>query len=782
MFNLGNIVLVLALVMGISGLGCYIYAALRDPSWIVRARALTGAMVVCVVVASLFLWSLILTHQFRYSYVTNFTDRSLPTLLLFTTFWGGQAGSFLLWALWSAIFSVVLMLGLRSSPWERYVLPPYLAITLCITGITLATGPFAVLPADQAPTDGRGLNPLLQNYWMAIHPPILFTGFTTMAGPYAFAIAALWRREYDSWVALARPWTILAWSCMGTGLALGGFWAYESLGWGGFWGWDPVENSSLVPWLFASALLHGLIVQGARGSLKRSNIVLAIVGELMVIYSTFLTRSGVLANFSVHSFVELGLLNYLLAFIILFALLGFGMLMWRWREISRRIAFLHVLSREFGLVVCVLLFVVIALIVGFGTSMPVISMLPLFDNRFSLDLGWYGPTVAPLALLLVVTMAIGPLLGWQRHKYGSLFSMLRWPSIITAVVLFICVLLNVVYPVALLFLAAAIFAATTNAAMIRRIWRTGPLKLGGYLCHIGVGLLFVGVIGTTLYKQTAALQLVQDEPQRVFGQQFTFRGIVVPPDDPLQRTALQIEVANPATGTSWIAEAPYYIYDKTNQLVTHPDIQAGLWSDLYVAPSQYLPAPQRAPGLLQLEPGQPRSLLGYTVTFQEFDIPNREAMMRGEGPAEVFAVVDVQAPDGTRTTVRPAYRFVDGQTPQSDPVNVPGGANVALLGIDPSSQLIQLQFGGVDLRGIDPIDLKDRVFVEISDEPGIRLVWIGITIAICGGILAFLRRWWEGHPSDLVPAFSPLGVVPRQQMVQPASMTAITLPGSEMQR
>lgn len=739
--NLGDVALAIGFANGIAALICYFrwvrgHIAMRS-----AARRLTAAMAIFVGAAGVFHLINIVTHQFHYEYVRDFSDRSLPTLLLITTFWGGQAGSFLLWAVWSALFAVILLLGLRRTTWEPYVLTPYLLVTICIVGITWASGPFKTLA--EVPFDGNGLNPLLQNYWMAIHPPILFTGFTTMAGPFAFAVAALWKRDYDGWVRMAHPWTALAWTCMGAGLALGGFWAYESLGWGGFWGWDPVENSSFVPWLLASGLLHGFILQRSRGSLKRTNLALAVFGYLTVIYSTFLTRSGVLGDFSVHSFVELGLMGYLLLFIAIFALLGFGMLAWRWRGIGRRVIFTHVLSREFGLLLCVVLFVAIAVIVGLGTSMPVITLLPVFASQMSIDLGTYGPTVAPFGLLILLTMAIGPLLGWQHHKYGSLCQVLKWPAILTALILFACLLLNIIYPVALLFIAAAVFATATNAVVIARIWRAGPLKLGGYLAHVGVGLLFVGIIGTSVYKQTASLQLTQDVPQRAFGRQFTFRGMVLPPDDALQRTAIQIEVMDPQDGSTWVAEAPYYVYPKTGQLVTHPDIQAGLASDLYVAPSQYIPAPQAEPGLLQLVKEQAQEILGYTFTFKAFELPNREAMMRGEAPPLVTAIIDVTAPDGTATTIEPSLLVEIGQSSTGAPVALPGGATVAIRGVDPANQMVHVQLGGIDLSRIDPDDLRSRVFVEVSREPGIKLVWGGFIIGVLGGLLALVRRWRE---------------------------------------
>ena len=776
--NVGNIALALALAAGVVALVTYFLWARGRTQLRETARLYTGAMALFVVLASAFQMVNILSHRFEYEYVAKFSDRSLPTLLLMATFWGGQAGSFLLWSLWSVLFGVVLMLGLRRSSWEPFVLTPYLLIALCITGIMWASGPFKML--DNPPADGQGLNPLLQNYWMAIHPPILFTGFTTMAGPFAFAIAALWRRDYDGWVKLARPWILLAWACLGTGLALGGFWAYESLGWGGFWGWDPVENSSFVPWLIASALLHGLVLQGSRGSFKRGNLLLAITGELMVIYSTFLTRSGILGKFSVHSFVELGLMGYLVIFIVGFALLGFGLLAWRWRAIGRRALYSSVLSREFGLVISVALFVVITLIVGIGTSMPVISLLPFFSSQASVDLGFYGPMVAPFGLLLLLTVSIGPLLSWRRNTYGRLSSALKWPAILTGIAIFACLLLNIVYPVALLLLGGAVFAASTNAVVIRRIWRAGPLKLGGYLAHMGVGLLFVGIVGNAYYKQTVGLQLTQDVPQTVFGRQFTFRNIVLPPNDELKRTAMQVEVTNPQNGSTWIAEPPYYVYDKSGQLVIHPAIESGLWGDLYVAPSQYLPPAQVAPGRVELLKEQPLTVLGYTLTFKQFDLPNRDAMMRGDAPPMVNAVVDVTAPSGTTTTITPTLRVAANQALQGEPVALPDGTTLTLTNVDPTNQLATVQLGGVDLTKVNPNDLKSRVFIDVSIEPAIKFAWGGIIIGVLGGLLALLRRWREARPAAdalLSPVPIPTEAYDRPAL-QPA-MSPITRTESE---
>jgi len=385
--------------------------------------------------------------------------------------------------------------------------------------------------------------------------------------------------------------------------------------------------------------------------------------------------------------------------------------------------------------------------VEIGTSMPVITLLPIFDRQAMVDLAFYGPAVAPFGLLLLVTMAIAPLLGWQPAKYGALRKALKWPLILTAITLFVCLLLNIVYPVALLFIAAAVFGGATNAVVIWRIWRAGPLKLGGYLCHIGVALLFVGIVGTSVYKQTAPLQLVQDTPQLVFGRQFTLRGLVLPPEEPLGRSAVQIEVTDPRGGRTWVAEAPYYIFQKTYQLVIHPAILSGLWTDLYVAPSEFLPPAQPAPGRVRLVKEQPVEALGYSLTFKRFDLPEGTAMMDGQAAATVGAVLAVTVPGGATTTVTPTMRLEAGKAPEGVAAALPGAATLTMQRIEPESQAVTLQFGGVDLSRVRQDDLKARAFVEVSREPGIKFVWSGIILALLGGLLALLRRWHEARPA-----------------------------------
>ncbi|HEY0601731.1 MAG TPA: hypothetical protein VGD58_02410, partial [Herpetosiphonaceae bacterium] len=259
-----------------------------------------------------------------------------------------------------------------------------------------------------------------------------------------------------------------------------------------------------------------------------------------------------------------------------------------------------------------------------------------------------------------------------------------------------------------------------------------------------------------------------------------FRGITVPADDPLKREALQIEVTDPEAGSTWLAHTPYYTFEKSGQQVTHPDIQSGWWSDLYLAPSQYLPAKQASPGVLQMLREQPQQIAGYTLIFQKFELPNREGMLRGEGPLIAQAVLTVIAPDGTTTTVTPAMEVTANQPVVSTPITLPSGINVALTGVDPATGLAVIKVGGVDLSAANPEDFKARAFVEVSVEPGIKLVWAGIIVSVLGGVLALIRRWREARPRGIAETPLPVPLPQHGRPARPAGVATAISPSSEV--
>ncbi|RPH37333.1 hypothetical protein EHM92_02950 [bacterium] len=382
---IGSLLVKLAFVACLASVVSYfLYHRRPNPRILTAARTFFHATVVSVLVAAAYLLYLILTHQFQYTYIWSYSSRELSLPLLISTFYAGQEGSFMLWTLYTSIIGVFLLQHATRKGYEPEVMGVFGMIIASLLLMMVVKNPFAYVwdsfPGQVAtgfvPVNGRGLNPLLQNYWMVIHPQVLFSGFAAMGVPYAYAMAALLKRDYNNWIRPATPWLVFAATILGTGIMMGGFWAYETLGWGGYWGWDPVENSSLVPWLVAVAGIHVTLSQRRTGGFKKTNLILGMLCFLMVVYSTFLTRSGVLGDTSVHSFVDPGMLVYwlLVGMIVLFAGFAAFMLARRWKEIPATESHRHYYySREFAIFLGACALVAAALFIVVGTSSPIIT-------------------------------------------------------------------------------------------------------------------------------------------------------------------------------------------------------------------------------------------------------------------------------------------------------------------------------------------------------------------------------------------------------------------------
>ena len=342
------------------------------------------------------------TGKFAFEYPYKYASPDLESPWKYAATWAGQEGSFLLWALWTAIIGGIV--AWKAGRWESRVMPFYISTLVFLFGILIWLSPYNPIghllhrgtgpndfPLDLPwpPTFGQGLNPSLQNYWMAIHPPTIFFGFAALAVPFAYALAAMIWRDYGGaldkshanggWAPTVMPYVLMATATLGVGLFMGGYWAYETQGWHGFWGWDPVENASLFPWLGCLGLLHGLIVQKNRGGMGRSNIFLAIASWLLFLWGTFLTRSGVLASFSVHAFDMLGTnaLYLLVGMIAFHGLLGMSLLVWRWKSIPGRPISDRALSRDSAMVLAISLMMVSSAVIAVATSWPLISRWPI---------------------------------------------------------------------------------------------------------------------------------------------------------------------------------------------------------------------------------------------------------------------------------------------------------------------------------------------------------------------------------------------------------------------
>ncbi|MFT3926284.1 MAG: cytochrome c-type biogenesis CcmF C-terminal domain-containing protein [Myxococcales bacterium] len=478
-------------------------------------------------------------HDFRVRYVARYSDRSMPWWYLVTALWGGQDGSLLWWTFLVAIWTALLT---RSIKYRYLELQPYVLATLTsIMGffavlMLFAANPFSVSAAS-VPLDGEGLNPLLQNYWMMIHPPTLYMGFVGWCVPFAFCIAALITgRLKDEWILAARKWTIAAFAFLGFGLLLGGLWSYEELGWGGYWAWDPVENAAFMPWLAGTAYLHSVMIQERRGMLKVWNVFLMCLTFIMTIFGTFLTRSGMIA--SVHSFARSDIGIYFAWYIVFLCVVCLGLIFYRLPLLRAENRMDSLLSREFTFLLQnwgllgMMVFVLIA------TTFPLISEA-IRGETVTVGPGFYNKWMVPLGLVLMLLMGVGPVISWRRATGKNLRQAFRIPLIVATGMAVLQLVLGgragfpsyvtseAIYDTLTGKVLAVIYGAAPGVSVflctfvlgtiVQEFWRgtnvrmknsgeSAPTALfelvtrakrryGGYIVHVGIVLMYLGFTG-----------------------------------------------------------------------------------------------------------------------------------------------------------------------------------------------------------------------------------------------------------------------------------------------
>lgn len=717
MFIPGGVALWVAAAAMVASIFFYVRSLRGDEAARAWARQLYGLATFAVALAAAILLYLILIHDFRLHYVFSYSDRSLPTPYLISTFWAGQEGSFLLWLLWGCVIGLFLIRFARH--YEDRALLVYNLTLLGLLLLLLISSPFRFLqglPPGQVPFDGQGLNPLLQNPWMTIHPPVMFIGYAATAVPFALAIAALWERRFDEWVRVALPWALVAVVSLGAGIFLGGYWAYVTLGWGGYWGWDPVENASLVPWLTSVALVHGMLLQKARGRFRKLNFALACLSYVLVVYATFLTRSGVLADFSVHSFVDLGITGWLVGILAVFLLLGLGALALRWRQIPSQAGDEPFLSRTVFSVMAIAALLGAALVVAVGTSSPLITRL--FGDPAQVGPSFYNRVTLPVGIVLALLLAVVPYLHWRGTApalKARLLVALAGASGGTGV----AAALGATGALFLAFLFASLLALLANGVktwekLRERQWAGA----GGHLAHVGLALTLAGIIASSAWDRTEKVTLPLGEARQALGYSLTFKGV----EQGKGRPAMVVEVSRGDGGT-FLSRPRMFRNLKSNQLVANPDVHPRLTHDVYLAPVEYDPGrPAELGTTVELAKGQTRAVGDVRLTFETFD---RSTDHTSGGDIVVGAVLTVHTPVGTNT-VRPVLR----STPrglEGPPVALPGlpGATVRLTAVNAGAGQVRLQLFGV----IGPVAARARLRGgETMNYQGVDLKFVDLKV------------------------------------------------------
>ncbi|NNF59497.1 MAG: cytochrome c biogenesis protein CcsA [Rhodothermaceae bacterium] len=771
-----------------------------------------------VTVAAIILWILLFTRDFSYSYPFQHTSYAMPWRYTFSAFWAGQEGSFLLWIMMTATWGGALLwwatrtkgLSDTAIAQRRFFEPPVMAIVaLCqffllsmVAGLQfgdlhIGASPFQTIAekfpdapfiaAGGVPADGQGLNDLLQNPWMVIHPPTLFMGFTLMMVPFAFAVAGLWKRQYTQWVKPALPWSLAACGVLILGIMMGGYWAYVTLSFGGWWAWDPVENSSLVPWIFGVAALHAMIVQKKTSAGHKAALLLSVVAFQLVIYSTFLTRSGILGDTSVHSFVDLGLYNQLLLWILSIGALGFGFFALRYRDLPSPQTPPATLSRESMIFTGALLLALTGLVIALGTSAPIFGNI-FRDNPSAVPIAFYNTWTIPLAIGIAFLAGLGQLFWWRKMDVAEVNRVLLKPLALTVASTAAVLLLTPfvqetvqaapafaeatpavseagILPAAvsaffethgtslllLLLLFCSFFALYGNSFVLWRIARGNPKLAGGSLTHVGFGLVLLGIFSSSVFNDPVSDGTGTD----IQGSRDNF---VVPRGQTLQVDGYTVTY----TGVETNAEGrPVYLLDWTGprgerfqtsnvvyqdgrgQWIQHPFVREGLTRDLYVAtfPSAMSDRPEASQGALLLQRGQERQLGGgqYVLRFEDYDLEVNPEDFDIPADSVDLAVAARLTVTNTQTsetrTLLPVYIITSDRRPQfiQNRAN-DWGLGVSFVGMDVEQNAIQLIVEGTT------VETEEWVVVQAYEKPFISVLWIGTLVLLAGFAVSVVRR------------------------------------------
>ncbi len=688
------------------------------------ARVSFTVSTIAVGVASAILIYALVTHQFQVSYVSQYSSRNLPLGYLISAFWAGQQGTFLLWILLTAIMGLVFIRTARQ--FENYGMLFINMIQALLLAILVKRSPFELLL--QIPFDGAGLNPLLQNPWMVIHPPILFIGYAAMAFPFAIALAALSRREYGSWIYKALPWTLFTSVMLGAGIVIGGFWAYEVLGWGGYWGWDPVENSSLIPWLTVLALVHGLLIQKSKGALQRTNFFLAILSFILVVYATFLTRSGILADFSVHSFQDLGINAFLILFVVVTTVFGGGIIILRFREIPAARIGDGVLNRQNALFIGMCVLCASALVTWVGTSLPIITKM--IGKLSQVDITYYNKVNLPIGILMALLLGITPLLMWKEEGYLAALRRLFPTFILGIFTAIISRIAGITDAGSLLFILMSGFAFWTNLRIVTRNWKVGWITIGAPLSHVGVSLIMIGIIVSSQLTSTERTSLTRNIPGQILGYTFVYSGVSVGEDG---KDQLTMKYSVPG-GSEYSAVPKLYFNTASNGLMREPDIHTLPLQDIYVSP---LEKPDQGRTDLVLKKGEASDFGKYRILFVDFELGKHG----NTDSIRIAARLEITA-EGNTTTLTPALVIAKGKR-TSVAILLPrlsaagsGVPSISLEGIDVTTKSVRLAI--TDER-------SDQVIVEVSIKPFMNILWLGSIIMVLGVGIAILRRLQRDH-------------------------------------
>lgn len=780
--NLGHFFVILAFVSSLfATYAFFLGQKQKNDRWewlgAVSFRIHSGA--VLGIIACLFY--LIYNHHFEYHYVWQHSSLSLPTRYMISCFWEGQEGSFLLWTFWHVVLA--LFINRKKNKWRAPVMAVVALVQVFLTSmllgiyfgeLKLGSNPFVLirelpeyvnLPFTQMKdylsleqfADGRGLNPLLQNYWMTIHPPTLFLGFAATLIPFAYAIAGLWTKSYKDWVKPAITWSFFGVMVLGTGILMGGAWAYEALSFGGFWAWDPVENASLVPWLTLVAAAHVLLIQRNKKDLVWATFGLVIITFILILYSTFLTRSGILGDTSVHAFVDLGLNGQLLVFLLVFVLGPIALFLIRMKDLPRSKSEDAFSSREFWMFIGALVLTLSAIQITSTTSLPVFNAIFGTDKAPPIDpIAHYNSWQIPFAIVICLLMAVTQFFSYRKTQ-GKLFLKNISLSIVLALALTAVIAygLEIYQSLYLILCFSALFTILANLDFWFRIAK-GKLSISGpSVAHFGFGLIILGALISNGRQEIISANdsyIAEDFPSN--------ENILLPKNDTLLMGDYRIVWHN----TFQEGVNKYYQVD-------YLQLQDGKWEKAFTL-NPFVQLNQQFGNVA--EPAtkhywnkdiythityadlsteeEDEYTEGVEIDFQKGDTviydqyfvildsihPDRELTQTAEDftVLALTASITVKAMDGSAYHAQPKYLIVNDEIGHID-------AKIDSLGLDFKFEKVQV----VSEKELHPVvrvrskkNQDEFIIMKAIVFPYINLLWLGCIFMVLGTIIALIKR------------------------------------------
>ncbi len=806
--KVGQFFIVLAFAASLLSAISYFFATqnkdVTDRSWQRMGRISFLINWLSVIGVGVTLFYLILNHYNEYYYVYSHSSKALPVYYIVSAFWEGQEGSFWLWAFWQSLLGAILIW--KAKTWENGVLTVVafsqvfltsMLLGVQIFGERIGSSPFILLREavnlkDMAPvvfadpenfknylkfiTDGRGLNPLLQNYWMVIHPPTLFLGFASMVVPFAYVIAALWQKKYKEWVKPAMPWILFAVMVLGTGIIMGSFWAYEALNFGGFWAWDPVENASLIPWLTLIGALHVIIAFKNTGHAFFTSIVLVLVSFILVLYASFLTRSGILGETSVHSFTDLGMFGHLILYNVVFLIIPVVLIIVRWKELPITNKDEETYSREFWMFIGALVVTVACIQVIFSTSVPVFNKA--FGTNFAPPIDaikYYNQWQAPFAILVTLISGFSQFLKYKRTDlrkfYSSLIATLIVAILLTAGFVYVTdVYHNLIY---ILLSFSCMFAILSNARILSQGFGGKSKLIGAAVAHIGFALLLVGALVAAATNKAVSLNATNFIPVKDFEKvEKPGENMVLYKNEPKKMGRFTVTYTNDTT----IAPNTFYtlnfkvIDEKTGNvkesfdlnphvqtnpkmgLIASPDTKHYLTYDIY---THITSAPEakdehsieseaqsdeenyKKPRTVNVSTGDTLHTSSGIITVKALNFkPTAKSLALAEGDLAVGLPLEIDL-NGKIYKTEPIF-LVKGNNTFDFARNIPDlGLRLRFTKILPDQKKVELQVFE------KPQQAKDWVVFKAIEFPYINLYWVGLIVMVIGFLISIFRRQRE---------------------------------------